>query len=171
MHQIRLLTSRVMKIRTNGSSTPLITCENRIILTSGNSGSRMTPRPTTISSVIQPVENRRFAEAAVDAGFKAEAFADRIGGRQRQNAGGEQRRIEQARAEQQVGVLAERLQRQAASAASLMSRGPFDQIAPAHATMMKNAITDITMQPTITSIRDSTYSFAVMPFSTTAACR
>ena len=52
-----------------------------------------------------------------------------------------------------------------------MSRGRSHQMAPAHATMMKNAITDITMQPTITSMRDSAYSFAVMPFSTTAACR
>ena len=37
--------------------------------------------------------------------------------------------------------------------------------------MMKNAITVMAMQPTITSIRDSAYSFAVTPFSTTAACR
>ena len=44
-------------------------------------------------------------------------------------------------------------------------------MAPAQATMMKNAMTDITMQPTITSMRDSAYSLAVMPFSTTAACR
>ena len=57
----------------------------------------------------------------------------------------------------------------AASVASVMSRGRTVWIAPAQATMMKNAMTDIAMQPTITSIRDSAYSFAVMPFSTTAA--
>src|SRR5438132_1660719 len=43
----------------------------------------------------------------------------------------------------------------AASAASLISRGDTVQIAPAHATMMKNAITDVITQPTITSMRDS----------------
>jgi hypothetical protein len=42
-------------------------------------------------------------------------------------------------------------------------------IAPAQATMMKNAITDMAMQPTMTSIREPAYSFAVTPFSTTAA--
>ena len=52
-----------------------------------------------------------------------------------------------------------------------MSFGPNFQMAPAQATMMKNAITAVMMQPTITSTRDSAYSFAVMPFSTTAACR
>src|ERR1035437_8674659 len=47
------------------------------------------------------------------------------------------------------------------------------RFAPAagHATMMKNAITEVMMQPTMTSMRDSAYSLAVMPFSTTAACR
>src|SRR3569623_1025609 len=42
--------------------------------------------------------------------------------------------------------------------------------APAHATMMKNAITEVRMQPTTTSTRDSPYSLVVIPFSTTAAC-
>ena len=36
----------------------------------------------------------------------------------------------------------------------LMSRGLYAQIAPAQATMMKNATTDVMMQPTITSMRD-----------------
>ena len=52
-----------------------------------------------------------------------------------------------------------------------MLRGPLAQIAPAQETMMKKAITAIAMQPTITSMRDSAYSFSVTPFSTTAACR
>src|SRR5215510_1804755 len=59
----------------------------------------------------------------------------------------------------------------AASAAVLMSRDPCDQMAPAQATTMKNAITVITTQPTSTSMRDSVYSLASMPFSTTADCR
>ena len=43
----------------------------------------------------------------------------------------------------------------AASAALVISRGPFCQMAAAHATMMKNATTTITTQPTMTSMRDS----------------
>lgn len=44
-------------------------------------------------------------------------------------------------------------------------------MAPAHATMMKNAMTTMVTQPTITSMRDSAYSRSLMPFSTTAACK
>src|SRR5215471_13332682 len=46
-----LLISRIMKIRTKGSSMPLSTCESRIIRTKGNFGISTTAAPTTISSV------------------------------------------------------------------------------------------------------------------------
>ena len=161
-----------MKIRTTGSSTPLITCETRIIRISGKSGNQHDAGADHDQQREQPVKDRRLAEPLVHAGFETQAFAHRVGRGERQDAGGEQRRVEQAGGEQQKRVLAEWLQALARlRSASLMSRGPNFQIAPAQATMMKNAITDVTMQPTITSIRDSAYSLAVTPFSTTAACR
>ena len=48
---IDVLISRSMKISTKGSSTPLSTCDHRIILNNGKLGSRITPAPTAIKSV------------------------------------------------------------------------------------------------------------------------
>ena len=50
-----------------------------------------------------------------------------------------------------------------------MGRAPCSQIAPAQATMMKNATTAIRTHPTTTSTRVSRYCLLSMPFSTIAA--
>ena len=84
-----------MKIRMNGSSTPLSTCESRIIRTSGNLGISTTPAPITIRKRVQPIKDRRFADSPVDPGFEAQAFAHRISRGERQNRSGEYRRVEQ----------------------------------------------------------------------------
>src|SRR5271168_1604275 len=55
----------------------------------------------------------------------------------------------------------------AASAASPILRWPDSYNVAAQATTMKNAITSVTMQPRITSQRDSEYCLLSMPFSTT----
>jgi hypothetical protein len=55
---------------------------------------------------IKPVEEGRFVEALVEAAFEAEALADGIGGRERQDGRGEERGVEEASGEKDEGVLA-----------------------------------------------------------------
>src|SRR5262249_32202310 len=47
----RLLISRIMKMRTSGSSTPLSTWDSRIMRTRGKCGIRIEPAPATMSDV------------------------------------------------------------------------------------------------------------------------
>src|ERR1035441_5330469 len=59
---------------------------------------------------VQRVEDGRVFHPLVDAGLEAEAFADGIGGGQRQDARGENGGVEQPGAEQQEGIFAEGLE-------------------------------------------------------------
>src|ERR1039458_10384453 len=59
---------------------------------------------------IESVEDGRVLHPFADAGFEAEAFAHRVGGGQRQNAGGEDGGVEQPGAEQQERIFAEGLE-------------------------------------------------------------
>jgi len=43
---------------------------------------------------VEPVEGGSFLEFVIEAGFEAEAFADDVSGRERENSGGEERGIE-----------------------------------------------------------------------------
>src|ERR1017187_8323095 len=102
---------------------------------------------------VEGVKDGSFAPALVHARFESKAFANGIRGGERQNAGRENRGVEQAGAEQQERVLAERLEPQRRFGGVLNVPRPHDvEIAPAHATMMNNAITEVMMQPTMTSI-------------------
>src|ERR1017187_995318 len=60
----------------------------------------------------ESVEDRRILHPLADAGFEAEAFADRVGGGEGQNAGGEYGGVEQPGAEQYEGIFAEGLKSQ-----------------------------------------------------------
>ncbi len=57
-------------------------------------------------SGIEAVEDFRFAEAAVDAGFESQTFADVVGRREGQDRGGHQRSVDQSHGEQNAGELA-----------------------------------------------------------------
>src|SRR5208283_5083468 len=100
-----LLISSSMKINTNGSTTPFSTCDQRTILTSCGPGIRHENPTGYDQQRVKPVKERRIAELHVNAGLEAQAFADCVGGRKRQDRGREERSVEQSDGEKNVGVL------------------------------------------------------------------
>ena len=110
---VRLLISSVMKIRTSGRNTPLITCETRIICISGKPGQQhhapadRNQQGNTASRRSGASRNRLFTPDS-----NPKSLANRVGRRERQNTGGKDGSIQQAGAEQQVRIDSERLKRQ-----------------------------------------------------------
>ena len=143
-----------MKTRTTGSSTPFMICETRMIRSSGAPGSRIIPRRADDERGVEPVELGRLAEVAVDPRLEAEALADAVGGRQRQDRGGEERGVGEAEGEEPARVAPG----QRGQGARRVRAGG-DLVMPsrcsvaAQATTMKKATTTAMIEPRITSSR------------------
>ena len=123
-------------------------------------------------SGVEAVEGGSFFDFVVDASFEAEAFADDVGGGEREDRGGEKRSVEQAEGEEVGGPLPASGARAAAAwAASVILVMPFLFSVAAQQTMMKKTMTMQEMLPTRTSRRACLYCLGPTRFSTKPACR